>query len=50
MTTARMTIAGGTAELLSIFVKLGGPLSVDYIDIKGRDLSTGKPVSERLKR
>ena len=50
MTTARMTIAGGTAELLSIFVKLGGPLSVDYIDIKGRDLSTGKPVFERLKR
>jgi hypothetical protein len=48
--TARMTIAGATAELLSVYVKLGGPLSVDYIEIKGRDFRTGKPIVERLKR
>jgi hypothetical protein len=48
--TTRMTIAGVSAELLSVYVKLAGPLSVEYIDIKGRDPRTGKPVVERLKR
>ena len=48
--TARMTIAGASAELLSVYVKLGGPLSVDYIDVKGREPGTGKAVVERLKR
>jgi hypothetical protein len=38
------------AELLSIFVKLSGPLSVSYIDIKGKNLVTAKPIEERLKR
>ena len=38
------------AELVSIFVKLSGPLSVSYIDIKGKDLTTAKPIEERLKR
>jgi hypothetical protein len=47
--TARTTIAGVTASLTSIFVKLNGPLSVAYIDIKGKDMRTGKPVVERLK-
>ena len=47
---ARTTIAGVTAELLSIHVKLAGPLSVEYIDIKGRDFRTGKPIVERMKR
>jgi len=47
--TARTTIAGVTAELSSIYVKLNGPLSVAYIDIKGRDMRTGKAVVERLK-
>jgi hypothetical protein len=47
---ARTTIAGVTAELLSIHVTLSGPLSVDHIDIKGRDFRTGKPVVERLKK
>jgi len=37
------------AELVSIFVKLSGPLSVSYIDIKGRDLATAKLLAERLK-
>lgn len=38
------------AELASIFVKLSGPLSVSYIDIKGKDLATAKAVEERLRR
>lgn len=40
----------GYAELVSIFVKLSGPLSVSYIDIKGKDLATGKAIEERLRR
>jgi hypothetical protein len=47
---ARTTIAGVTAELLSIHVKLAGPLSVEYIEIQGRDFRTGKPIVERMKR
>ena len=38
------------AELVSIFVKLSGPLSVSYIDIKGKNLATAKPIEERLRR
>jgi hypothetical protein len=38
------------AALRSIFVKLSGPLSVSYIDIKGKDLKTGQPIEERLRR
>jgi len=37
------------AELLSIYVKLAGPLSVDYIDVKGRNPATGEMLSERIK-
>jgi len=48
--TARTTIGGVNAELSSIYVKLSSPLSVEYIDIKGRDFRTGKPIVERLKR
>lgn len=48
--TARTTIAGVNAELSSIFVKLSGPLSVEYIEVKGRDFRTGKLLVERLKR
>ena len=47
---ARATIAGVTAELLSIHAQLSGPFSVEYIDIKGKDFKTGKPIVERLKR
>lgn len=47
---ARTTIAGVTAELISIYAKLASPLSVEYIDIKGRDFRSGKPIVERLKR
>jgi hypothetical protein len=47
----RTKIAGVEyAELASIFVKLSGPLSVSYIDIKGKDLATAKPIEERLRR
>jgi len=46
----RMTIGKvPQAELLSVFVKLSGPLKVAYLDIKGRDRATGKPIEERLK-
>ena len=46
----RMKIADvPSAELLWIFVKLAGPLSVSYIDVKGRNPTTAKPVEERLK-
>jgi hypothetical protein len=46
---ARTAIAGvADAQLLSIYVKLGGALSVTYIDIKGRTLDTGQLVEERL--
>jgi len=47
---ARTTIAGAMAELLSIHAQLSSPFSVEYIDIKGKDFKTGKPVVERMKR
>ena len=37
------------AELISIYVKLSGALSVDYVDVKGRNPSTGEILSERLR-
>lgn len=47
----RSKIAGvENAELLSIYVKLAGPISVDYVNIKGRNLATGQPLLEHLKR
>jgi hypothetical protein len=38
------------AELVSVFVKLSGPLSVEYLDVKGKNLKTGLPIHERLRR
>ena len=38
------------AQLLSIFVKLSGPLSVDYIVVKGRNLQSGQLIEERINR
>ncbi len=35
--TARTSIGGVVAELSSIYVKLNGPLSVEYVEVKGRD-------------
>lgn len=37
-------------QLVSIFVKLSGPLSVSYIDIKGKKPATAMPIEERLRR
>jgi len=44
------TIDGQPAKLEKIFLQLKGWASVDYIDISGVRLSTGKPVTERVKR
>ena len=47
---ARTKIAGvERAELVSIYVKLAGPLSVDYVEVKGKDPSTGAALLERIK-
>lgn len=46
----RTKIAGVEyAELTSVYIKLSGPLSVSYIDIKGKDLTTGRHIEERLR-
>jgi len=37
-------------SMSSIFVKLAGPLSVEYIILKGRDPATGKAVEEKINR
>src|SRR5205814_1024443 len=37
------------AELMSIYVKLGGLFSVDYVDVKGRNPATGEIFVERIK-
>jgi hypothetical protein len=47
---ARTTIGGVNAQLTSIYVKLSGPLAVEYIEVKGRDFRTGKVLIERVKR
>lgn len=47
---ARTKVRGVTAELISIHAQLSGPFSVEYIDIRGKDFKTGKPVVERMKR
>jgi hypothetical protein len=36
------------AELLSAYVKLRRPMSVEYLEIHGKDRSTGQPISERI--
>jgi hypothetical protein len=47
----RMKIASvDFAELRSVFVMLSGPLSVSYLDIKGKDPKTGRALQERLDR
>lgn len=51
MAVVRTKIANvQNAELVSIFVKLSGPLSVSHIDIKGKNPVTAKPIEERLRR
>ena len=36
------------AELLSAYVKLRRPLSVEYLEIHGKDHRTGEPLTERV--
>ena len=46
----RTKIAGVEyAELTSVYIKLSGPLSVSYIDIKGKNLATGQHIEERVR-
>jgi Domain of unknown function (DUF4833) len=50
---ARARVAIGAvpfAVLSSIFVKLAGPLSVEYIIVKGHDPATGKAIEEKIAR
>ena len=37
------------AELVSIYVKLAGPMSVEYVEVKGKNPTTGEPLVERIK-
>lgn len=39
----------GTAEFVEAFAQLGGFLSVDYVEVRGRDPHTGARVAERIK-
>ena len=39
----------GSAEFSHAFAQLGGFLSVDYVEIRGRDTRTGTRVAERIK-
>jgi hypothetical protein len=48
--TAHTTIIGVEATLSSVYVKLGGVMSVDYIDIHGKNTATGQPVVERVRK
>jgi hypothetical protein len=46
--TARAVIKGKSAQLISVFAKLAGPISVDYIDVHGKDFATGAAIDERI--
>jgi hypothetical protein len=48
--TARSTIAGQKAQLVSVFAKLASAISVDYIDIFGKHPETGAAITERVKK
>ncbi len=48
--TARSTVSGVGAELLSVYAKLAGLFSVEYIDIFGKNLETGAEITERIKK
>jgi hypothetical protein len=48
--TAHTTILGQESTLSSVYVKLGGVMSVDYIDIHGKNAATGQPVVERVRK
>ncbi len=48
--TPRAKIGGGVAQLVSVYAKLAGPFSVDYIDIHGKDFATGAAIVERVNK
>jgi hypothetical protein len=47
---ARSIINEKEAELTYIYVKLKGPMSVDYLDVHGKDLETGAEITQRMRR
>jgi hypothetical protein len=38
------------AQLVSVYAKLAGPMSVDYIEIHGKNPATGADITERVHR
>jgi hypothetical protein len=48
--TARARIGEGTAQLVSVFAQMKSMITPDYIDVFGKKLDTGAPVSERIKK
>lgn len=46
---AHTYISGVPAKLARIHIQLSGPLSIDYIDIRGTRLDNKQPISERAK-
>jgi len=48
---ARSRIGGvDGAQLVSVFAKLAGPMSVEYIDIHGKNVATGAELTERVRK
>jgi hypothetical protein len=48
--TPRAKINGAVAQLVYVYAKLAGPFSVDYIDIHGKDFTTGAAIVERANK
>ena len=48
--TARTVINGVESQLVSVHVKLAGALSVEYIDVHGKNLETGAAIDERIRK
>jgi hypothetical protein len=47
---SRTPINGAMSQLVSVFAKLAGFASVDYIDVFGKNLQSGADIKERVKR
>jgi hypothetical protein len=43
------TINGSPARLDRIFLKVSGPISVEYVELRGTNIKTGEPATERIK-
>lgn len=46
----RARIGEGTAQLVSVFAQMKNVITPDYIDVFGKKLDTGAPVTERIKK